>query len=45
VRAYAQTTGMWVRAALREDHGLDVEDFSGSLTIPRMSRSIAILHS
>jgi len=27
VRAYAQTTGMWVRAALREDHGLDVEDF------------------
>jgi 4,5-dihydroxyphthalate decarboxylase len=27
VRAYTQTTGMWVRAALREDHGLDVEDF------------------
>jgi 4,5-dihydroxyphthalate decarboxylase len=27
VRAYTQTTGMWVRAALREDHGLDVTDF------------------
>ena len=28
VRAYTQTTGMWVRAALREDYGLGVEDFS-----------------
>lgn len=27
VRAYTQTTGMWVRAALREDYGLGVEDF------------------
>jgi 4,5-dihydroxyphthalate decarboxylase len=26
VRAYTQTTGMWVRAALREDYGLAVED-------------------
>lgn len=26
VRAYSQTTGMWVRAALREDYGLEVND-------------------
>jgi 4,5-dihydroxyphthalate decarboxylase len=26
VRAYTQTTGMWVRAALREDYGLAVTD-------------------
>ncbi len=26
VRAYTQTTGMWVRAALREDFGLPVEE-------------------
>lgn len=26
VRAYTQTTGMWVRAALREDYGLPVEE-------------------
>ena len=26
VRAYSQTTGMWVRAALREDYGLAVTD-------------------
>ena len=26
VRAYSQTTGMWVRTALREDYGLEVTD-------------------
>ena len=28
VRAYSQTTGMWVRAALREDYGLDVRQMT-----------------
>jgi len=46
VRAYAQTTGMWVRAALREDQWPRRRGFSvGHSRSRAMSRSIAILHS